>query len=71
MENYRGYKAKTIICTKCTEPSTIKLTDPIKLKDDTTICCNNCHTELAYVNGNDFLPKYNLWAIRTQIAKII
>ena len=62
---------KTIICTQCTKPSKIKLIDPIKLKDETIVCCSNCNTELAYVDGDDFLPKYNLWAIRTQTAKII
>lgn len=65
------YKQKTIQCTSCIKPQTIKLKDPIKLKDDFTIYCNYCFTELAYVNGDDFFPKYNLWSIRTQTAKII
>jgi hypothetical protein len=64
-------KQKTIKCTRCIKPQTIKLKDPIKLKNDFTIYCSNCSTELAYVDGDDFFPKYNLWAIRTQTAKII
>tara|TARA_R100000353_G_scaffold150674_1_gene109090 strand:- start:777 stop:980 length:204 start_codon:yes stop_codon:yes gene_type:complete len=62
---------KTIICTRCKKPTKVKLTDPIKLKADFTVCCKNCSTELAYVDGDDFFPKYNLWAIRTQTAKIL
>ena len=62
---------KTIICTQCKKPTKEKLTDPKKLKADFTVYCKNCLTELEYVDGDDFTPKYNLWAIRTQTAKIL
>jgi len=62
---------KTIKCSRCKSPKEIKLKDPIFLKDETTEYCPNCKTELAYVNGDNFIPKYNVWCIRTQTAVII
>ena len=59
-----------IKCTRCKKAPIVKLKNAIKLKNDYIEYCPNCLTELAYVDGYDF-PKYNLWTIRTQTAKLI
>ena len=64
-------KTKTIICTRCKNPKPVQLKNPTKLLAEHTEYCPNCLTELAFVDGNNFFTKYNLWAIRTQTAKII
>lgn len=64
-------KTKTIICTRCKNPKPVQLKNPIKLLDQHTEYCPNCQTELAFVDGDNFFPKYNLWAIRTLTAKRI
>jgi len=60
-----------IKCTRCLKAPIIKLKDPIFLENETTQYCPNCETELAYVDGNSFMPKYNSWLIRTKTAIII
>ncbi len=60
-----------IKCNRCVKAPIIQLKDPIFLEDETTQYCPNCETELAYVDGNSFMPKYNSWLIRTKTAKII
>ena len=62
---------KTIKCTRCIKPISIKLKDPIFLEDEHTEYCPNCKTELAYVEGYSFMPKYNCWLIRTNTAIIL
>lgn len=62
---------KTIKCTRCIKPISIKLKDPIFLEPEHTEYCPNCATELAFVDGDSFFPKYNLWAIRTNTAIIL
>ena len=60
-----------IKCNMCKNTKEIELKNPIFLKDETTKYCPNCKTELAYVNGDNFFPKYNVWTIRKQTALII
>lgn len=62
---------KKIKCSRCIKAPVVKLKNPILLKDEHTEYCPNCATELAFVSGNDFLPKYNHWAIRTKTAIIL
>lgn len=74
--NYKTYILKTknekkIKCIRCKKAPITKLKNPVFLQDKTTEYCTNCHTELAYVDGNNFIPKYNIWLIRTNTAMII
>lgn len=59
---------KQIKCTRCIKAPVVKLKDPITLQPEHTEYCPNCATELAFVDGDSFFPKYNLWAIRTKTA---
>lgn len=63
--------SKKIKCSRCIKAPVIELKNPIFLKDEHTEYCPNCATELAYVDGDNFMPKYNLWAIRTRTSTII
>lgn len=60
-----------IKCNRCKNPKPIELKNPIFLKDEHTEYCSNCKTELAFIDGDNFTPKYNVWCIRTQTAEII
>jgi len=60
-----------IKCTRCIKAPIVNLYDPIKLQDQHTEYCPNCATELAWVDADNFFPKYNLWSIRTRTAKLI
>ena len=46
------YKIK---CTRCIEAPTVNLYEPVKLKDQHTEYCPNCATELAYVDGDNYV----------------
>ena len=62
---------KKVKCTRCIKAPIINLHNPIKLQDQYTEYCPNCFTELAFVEGDDLIPKYNVWTIRTKTAKTI
>tara|TARA_R100001443_G_scaffold28660_1_gene41871 strand:+ start:635 stop:832 length:198 start_codon:yes stop_codon:yes gene_type:complete len=60
---------REIKCTICKKEPIIQLKNPAFLEEDTTECCPDCHTELAYVIEDD--ANNNSWFIRTSTASII
>ena len=60
-----------IKCNRCNNSKEVELKNPIFLEDEHTEYCSNCETELAYVEGDSFMPKYNCWLIRSSTAIIL